>query len=210
MRDYQKNNTKDLFAFINETNLGAQLSRERTELKKAQNRLKRKLKHLKNQYWFISDLFYPSDNKEHEQAVCLLFQKIGFKSVWTGKDTNREDVLIKEEDWVCVIECRSISKQITLRDDELAQLLKRKYNNPNIGYSYLAVVNFDKATPVSQRSNEMHTHPTNLKNIKLFTDSEFSLISTVSLFNLFEQHQKGFLTKEDIKKKLQQHGVITA
>lgn len=212
MRNYEKNSKADIQQFIESIPTGKALIKERAELKKQTNRNKRRLKSLNATYEFIPSILYPDNNIEHEKSICLLLKRLGFNAHWTGSNTNKCDIIVTEDDWQCIIECRSIKKHITLRDDELTQLLKRRieYSNNSVNTSFLAIVNFDKETPVKERSNEMHSHPTNTKNIELFTNSYFSLISTISLFNLFEQHERGIITTQDIKKRLQQHGVITA
>jgi len=144
------------------------------------------------------------------KAVEELFIWFGFKSILNMDETNpeikEEDLQVPLENGLLVIEVKGIGG--TSKDSECSQISKIKYRRAKERNSFdvfaLYIVNHQRYTPPSERRNP----PFSEQQIADAQSDGRGLLTTYEIFRLYFHIEEGFITKEEARLSLLEHGLV--
>lgn len=161
-----------------------------------------------NNYYF-KQLLTESGN-ELVLAVKKYFNWLGFQDVKTmdeEEETLREDIQIKDNDNLYIIEVKGI--QGTSTDSECAQIAKhrrrRERENPDKNVIPIYIVNHQRYVKPEMRLNP----PFSDDQIEYAINDERGLLTTWEMFKQYRLIENGIFSKDDTREMLRKFGVIS-
>ena len=160
-------------------------------------------------YQFLHNLLTETDDKL-VKAVEQFFDWLGFLNI-INLDENipeikEEDLQIPLERGLLILEVKGIGG--TSKDSECSQISKIKYRRSKEREKFdvfaLYLVNHQRYLPPTERRNPPFTP----RQITDAQSDERGLLTTYELFKLYFAIGGGFVTREDAKNALLQHGLI--
>lgn len=142
------------------------------------------------------------------KATITFLEWLGFSNVKDMDETDstilEEDIQIENSDGLLVIELKGIGG--TSKDSECSQVSKIKYRRAKergtFDVSALYIVNHQRHLPPLNRK----TPPFSPEQISDAENDERGLLTTLQLFNLYFEIDKGIITKTEARKCLYQYG----
>lgn len=164
---------------------------------------------LKDDFKFLRDLISESGDNLVD-AVEHYLNWLGFPNVINFDDTNpeilEEDIQVDCGDKFLVVEIKGIGGTST--DKDCAQVSKIRYRRAEQRNKFdvfgLYIVNHQRYTPPESRCNPPFTE-NQINDARL---DKRGLITTYDLYKAYEQIENGVITKEEVREKLFQHGLI--
>lgn len=161
-------------------------------------------------YSFLHDLLTQTSD-ELVKTVENYFRWLEFVKVTNMDEANsglrEEDLQVQLDNGLLVAEVKGIGGTST--DGECSQISKVKYRRARERNSFdvyaLYIVNHQRYLPPKERMNP----PFNTQQIQDAKNDERGLVSTYELFKLYFNIDSGVITKEDARKALLQHGLVT-
>lgn len=151
------------------------------------------LKEAAMEQYYVRKKLFTASGDELEEQVKILFKELGFEIV--EAENNRDDLILKYNDQVAVVEIKGIGKSAAER--HAAQLEKWSANyiekNGIIPKGFL-IVNSFKDLPLDNRVEDTFPH----QMIKYSTQREHCLITTIQLLNLFYKINENLSDKDSL------------
>lgn len=160
-------------------------------------------------YQFLHNLLTETDDKL-VKAVEQFFNWLGFLNIINLDETipgiKEEDLQIPLEGGLLILEIKGIGG--TSKDSACSQISKIKYRRSKERGEFdvfaLYLVNHQRYLPPTERRNPPFTE----HQITDAQSDERGLLTTYELFKLYFAIEGGFITREDAKNALLQHGLI--
>lgn len=162
-------------------------------------------------YSFLHDILTETGDQLVDSLVKY-FKWLGFKDVTKADEENtssnvlEEDIQIKLEEGLLIIECKGIGGTST--DSDCSQISKIKHRRCKERNSFdvyaLYLVNHQRYLPPLSRQNPPFTE--NQKHDAI--NDERGLLSTWQLFNLYYEIENGIIAKDKARKELLNYGYI--
>ncbi len=185
------------------------LLEKRDNIKRDNNKIRRRLRTQFNKYSFLKDMVdIDCASDRLVNAIVKYFKTLGFDKV------ENVDKKYKEEDIRLWTDSRFIIMEITgidtanPKDDKAHRISKyipmRQSENPQLKVSGVFIVNHDNKKHFSKREKKPFRKTLNDIGIS----HKYSLTTTVDLLNAFMNIKMGFMTKEDLIEKICSSGEL--
>ena len=165
----------------------------------------------KKKYNFLHQILTETD-KELVNAIIAFLKWLGFENPIAKDETNdngifEEDIQVDLGDkGLLIIEAKGIGG--TSKDSECSQINKIKFRRSRERGKFdvhaLYMVNNERHIEPLKRTNP----PFNTTQIQDAKNEERGMVYTWQLFNLFFNIENGFITKENAREKILQHGLV--
>lgn len=200
----------EAYQLPNEKTLLAEKKQLEIEYAKKIEEAKRRIDTNHEKYSFLHDLLTQTSD-ELVKTVENYFRWLGFAEVINMDEANpgqkEEDLQVQLDSGLLVVEVKGIGGTST--DGECSQISKVKYRRARERNSFvvyaLYIVNHQRYLPPKERMNP----PFNAQQVEDAKNDERGLVSTYELFKLYFYIDSGVITKEDARKALLQHGLVT-
>jgi len=174
------------------------------------NEIEQKVKANYEKYKFLHDMLTETGDKL-VKAVEQYLKWLGFADVINVDETEpnikEEDLQVVLDDGLLVVEVKGIGGTST--DGECSQISKIRYRRSRERKKFdvkaLYIVNHQRYLPPENRVNPPFTD----NQIKDANDDNRGLLTTYELFKIYFLIEENIFTKEYIRQKLQDYGVIT-
>ncbi|MDV3776949.1 hypothetical protein CMU25_09400 [Elizabethkingia anophelis] len=163
------------------------------------------------EYGFLHDLLSETGDSL-VVAVIQYLKWLGFQGVVDMDDSigdnkvKEEDIQIETAKGLLVIEVKGIGG--TSKDSECAQIAKVKYRRAKERNKFdvfgLYIVNHQRYLPALNRRNPPFTS----EQLSDAENDERGLLTTWQLFNIFYDIEAGIITKEEVRKRFYDYGLI--
>ncbi|MDV3674253.1 hypothetical protein CMU30_06905 [Elizabethkingia anophelis] len=163
------------------------------------------------EYGFLHDLLTETGDSL-VFAVIQYLKWLGFQGVVDMDDSigdnkvKEEDIQIETAKGLLVIEVKGIGG--TSKDSECAQIAKVKYRRAKERNKFdvfgLYIVNHQRYLPALNRRNPPFTS----EQLSDAENDERGLLTTWQLFNIFYDIEAGIITKEEVRKRFYDYGLI--
>lgn len=163
------------------------------------------------EYGFLHDLLTETGDSL-VAAVIQYLKWLGFQGVVDMDDSignnkvKEEDIQIETAKGLLVIEVKGVGG--TSKDSECAQIAKVKYRRAKERNKFdvfgLYIVNHQRYLPALNRRNPPFTS----EQLSDAENDERGLLTTWQLFNIFYDIEAGIITKEEVRKRFYDYGLV--
>jgi hypothetical protein len=193
----------------NQANLLAKKAKIEDEYRLALTGVESEIERNRSKYQFLHNLLTETGN-QLVKSVEYFLTWIGFENIVNMDETNsqikEEDLQIPLENGLLVVEVKGIGG--TSKDSECSQISKIKYRRAKERRSFdvfaLYIVNHQRYLPPFERRNP----PFSEQQINDAQSDERGVLTTYELFNLYNNIEQGFITKEDARTSLLKFGLV--
>jgi len=179
------------------------LLEKRDQIKRDDNKVRRRLRTQFNKYEFLKDIVDIGCKDDRlVNALVKYFKAVGFVKVENvDKKSKKEDIRLWTDDSLIIFEATGVEKRNPNhgKAHSITRYVPiRQQENPNLKVYGCFIINHDNKKHYTNRN--LKPFDTDIKEIAIA--HKYSLLTTIDLLNWFLELKKGTMSKDEILKRI--------